>query len=59
MGGLNDSIIVEQVYDISVSIDLVRQQWFLRWLKSKDLEYYRRPAGAKQAPSRQVLKAGK
>ena len=46
---LNDSTIVEQVYNTSASVDLVRQQWFLRWPKSKYLEYYRRPAGAKQA----------
>ena len=56
---LNDSTVVEQVHDTSASVDLVRQQWFPRWPKSKDLEYHRRPAGAKQAPSRQVLKAGR
>ena len=55
----NDSTVVEQVHDTSASVGLLRQQWFLRWSKSKDVEYHRRPVGAKQAPSRQVPKAGR
>jgi hypothetical protein len=54
---LNNSLVVEQVRNTSASVGLLRQQWFLRWLKSKDVEYYRRPIGAKQVLSRQVLKA--
>ena len=38
---LNDSIVIEQVYDTSASIGLVRQQWFPKWPKSKNIEYYR------------------
>ena len=55
----NDSTVVEQVHDTSASVGLLRQQWFLRWSKSKDVEYHRRPVGAKQAPSRQVPKVGR
>src|SRR6266700_976895 len=55
----NDSTVVEQVRDTSASVGLLRQQWFPRWPKSKDEEYHRRPAGAKQAPSRRVPKAGR
>src|SRR6266705_5667846 len=58
--GPNDSTGVERVYDTSASVGLLRQQWFPRWPKKiKDVEYHRRPAGAKQAPSRRVPKAGR
>ena len=37
----NNSTVIKQIHDINASIDLLRQQWFLKWLKSKDIKYYR------------------